>query len=106
MIKRNDIIIIICVILFCALSFVGVFAFRRTPAKVIISEKNEVLYSVSLYSDREIALEHNTIVIRGGKVYMKSADCKNQICVNTPSIQKDSEQIICLPNQVLVEVSE
>ena len=106
MIKKNDIIICVAVALFCVASAVLVFTLRGTPAKVVISENNEILYTVSLYENREIKLSHNTVVIENGHVYVKEADCKNQICVNTPKISKDKEQIVCLPNRVIVEVSE
>ncbi len=106
MIKKNDIIICVFVALFCICAFVGVLALHRTPARVVISQDNDVVYNVSLYENREIVLPHNTVVIKNGRVYMKNADCKNQICVNTPEISSFGQQIICLPNRVIVEVSE
>lgn len=46
----------------------------------------------------------NTVVIEDGYVYMKNANCKDQICVNHKPISKHGEMIICLPNGVFVEV--
>lgn len=106
MIKKNDIIICVLVAIFCIFSAALIFSLRGTPAKVIISQDNTVLHKVSLYENREIKLPHNTVVIENGVVFVSEADCKNQICVNTPKISKDGEQIICLPNRVIVEVSE
>lgn len=46
----------------------------------------------------------NTIVIDNGQVYMEDADCPDQVCVHHKPISKNGETIICLPNQVFVEV--
>lgn len=37
---------------------------------------------------------------------MKSADCKNQHCVLHAPIRYGNEQIVCLPNKVLVEIED
>ncbi len=46
----------------------------------------------------------NTIVIENGQVYMKNANCPDQVCVKHKSISKNGEMIICLPNKVFVEI--
>ncbi|MBO5088098.1 MAG: NusG domain II-containing protein [Lachnospiraceae bacterium] len=46
----------------------------------------------------------NTIVIENGQVYMKNANCPDQVCVKHKSISKHGEMIICLPNKVFVEI--
>lgn len=46
----------------------------------------------------------NQIVIDNGQVYMERADCPDQVCVKHKAISKNGEVIICLPNQVYIEV--
>ncbi len=46
----------------------------------------------------------NQLVIENGVVYMEQADCPDQICVKHKAISKNGEMIICLPNEVYVEV--
>lgn len=48
---------------------------------------------------------YNEVVIKGGKVYMKAANCRDQICVKHKAISKNGESIICLPHGVYVEVA-
>lgn len=46
----------------------------------------------------------NVCVIEDGSVYMKSADCPDQICVKTKAIRTSASSIVCLPNKVVVEI--
>ena len=46
----------------------------------------------------------NTIVIENGTVFMKNANCPDQICVHHKPVFKDGETIICLPHQVFISI--
>ncbi len=46
----------------------------------------------------------NTLVISDGVADMLSADCPDQICVDTKAISAMGETIVCLPHKVVVEV--
>lgn len=46
----------------------------------------------------------NVLVIKDGEVYMEWADCPDQICVKHKAIKRDGESIICLPQEVYVEM--
>ena len=37
---------------------------------------------------------------------MESAGCPDQVCVNHTAIHNKNEMIICLPNEIIVEVTE
>ena len=102
--KRLDIILIIS-LLFAALVLFAVFSYiKRTGERVVIKQNDTVVYRGELSKDGEVSLKHNTVKIENGRVFMKSADCKNQICVKTGKISKSGETIICLPNKVIVEI--
>ncbi len=47
---------------------------------------------------------YNELVIQNGEIYMKEANCRDQICVRHKAISKNGEIIICLPHAVYVEV--
>lgn len=92
-------------LLFSALVLFALFSFvKRTGKRVFIKQNDTVVYSGELSKDGEVSLKHNTVKIENGEVFMKSADCKNQICVKTGKISKSGETIICLPNKVIVEI--
>ena len=65
----------------------------------------------SLSEDQEYRIEledgsYNLLRIQSGKVYMKEADCPDQICVNHRPIQNIGETIVCLPNEIVLKVME
>ncbi|SDE73477.1 NusG domain II-containing protein [Sporomusa acidovorans] len=47
---------------------------------------------------------YNIIEYQGGRVRMKEADCPDQICVQQGWISIPPQQIVCLPNRVVVKV--
>ncbi len=102
--KRNDKILIFGVIAVAFLLAVVISAFLRFENRVEIRQDNKIVYSGSLFTDKTVELSHNTIVIEKGCVNVRSADCKNQICVKHKKIERAGESIICLPNRVIVEI--
>ena len=88
------------VLTFAARSFFLIGAEKSVEIKV----EDTVYYSVSLNDDRVIDLPGNRVIIEDGKVYVKSADCKNQVCVHHAAISHPGETIVCLPNRVVITV--
>ncbi len=106
MITKKDIIICIIVGLICVGCIVGSFVFSGGGSTVTVSVNSEIVYKASLYKNNEITLKNGTVIIENGYVYMRAAACDNQICVNTGKINKVGQQIVCLPNKILIEVSQ
>lgn len=48
---------------------------------------------------------YNNVTISAGTVDVTSADCSNQVCVDTAPISQPGEQIVCLPHGMVVEVA-
>lgn len=79
-------------------------AFLKNGTYVLITKENAETEKYSLYSEKHIVLEGNEIVIENGYVYMKAAICPDKLCVKSGKISKKGEQIICLPNRVIVRI--
>lgn len=47
---------------------------------------------------------YNLLVISESRVFMESADCRDQICVHHRPITGGGESIICLPHKLVVEI--
>lgn len=104
MIKKTDIILFVS-LLVAALLLFGVGVLCRQDAKIaVITENGIEVCRLSLEKDTEVSLSHNTVKIENGRVFVKEADCDNQLCVKTQPISKTGEIIVCLPNKVTVEV--
>lgn len=106
-IKKGDIIIIIFVLFFAGTAYALTLSQGQGEYVHITANGETVRYP--LKEDRIIELStgkegYNTIVIRNHEVYMENASCQDQICVHHKAISKNRESIICLPNEVYVEV--
>ena len=104
MLKKGDRIIIISVLALVIISSALLFFEKNGGKTVTVKKNNEIIYKGSLYENKVIELEGNTVEIKDGAVTVTQADCKNQICVNHRAITKKSESIVCLPNKVIAEI--
>ena len=47
----------------------------------------------------------NTLSIQNGTVSMTESDCRNQICVQTGPIEAPGQMIVCLPHELIAEIT-
>ena len=59
----------------------------------------EGVYSVPLAEGEE-----NVIAVEGGAVWMQSANCRDQLCVQQGRTRSAGKQIVCLPHRVVVSL--
>lgn len=102
--KKGDFIIAVSVIALAAASCAVFLLPKKSGGTVVISVDSRMVYKNSLYVNNTVELEDNTVEIKDGKVKMRSAGCKNQICVEHKAISRSGESIICLPNKVIAEI--
>lgn len=107
---RNDIILIGSVIILTLIILIAITLMNKTGNEVIIEQNSKQVAVLDLNKDQEYNLYSggkvcNTVVIKDGEAYMIYADCKDKICVNHNKISKNNESIICLPNKVIVTVT-
>lgn len=50
------------------------------------------------------SLGTNVVEVSGGRVRVREADCPNQDCVNQGWIDSSSQQIVCLPHKLYVDI--
>ena len=97
--KKKDIILIATVL---AISLISLAAIKMTQ------KDGKEVYKTSIKKDQiyQIPEENGTNVmqIKDGKVTMKKADCKDQICAEHKAIEKSGETIVCLPHKVVIEI--
>lgn len=60
--------------------------------------------TLRLDRDERIVLDHLTIIVSGGAVWVEDADCKDKICEKTGKISKEGQSIVCLPNRVIIRI--
>ncbi len=57
-----------------------------------------------LSSSTVIELEHLTVHIEGGAVWVTDADCPDKTCVAVGKIDRAGQSIVCLPSGVVVTI--
>lgn len=106
-INKSDIILAAIVVAVAALAFFLHSILGDKGANAITIKVDGKIQGVySLLEDQEIMINDGTniLVIKNGKADMVEADCPDKLCVNQKAVSKNHENIICLPNKVVVEV--
>lgn len=105
--------ILIGVIIAAALAvFVGISLYsagstREAEAVVLLDGEEYGRYPLS--QDTKVKIElpdgsYNLLEIKDGKADMIEATCPDKICVKHRSVSKRGESLVCLPNQVVVQI--
>ena len=99
--KKKD-FILIGVLLVIALIGLGVTQFLQ-------HQTGEIYGTYPLDQSRTIEINdakgYNKVVIENGSVHMADADCPDQYCVQHAAIHAGHETIICLPHELVVEIT-
>lgn len=121
--KKNDLILIGIVLIIAAVFFLG---YRLTVGKgdggtVLITMASKEYACLNLDEDGTYIIKanqqlkkidsnnmpeapYNVLTIKEKTVYMTEASCPDLLCVHQAKISKTGEQIVCLPNKVVVEI--
>jgi hypothetical protein len=108
--KRNDIILLCGILLLAAVLFVclGRRDGTEAGAVVVVSVKGEEYGRYVLTKNQKIEitgpLGSNYLRIEAGMVWMEEAVCPDHYCIRQGKTAKAGEQIICLPNGIVVEI--
>lgn len=105
--KKKDILLILLIILVAAGAWILHEALKDAGTGVAVIRVNGAIEGTyPLSEDREISINNgsNILQIKNGKAKMIEADCPDQICVHQKAVSANHENIICLPNKVIVEI--
>lgn len=105
--KRNDLILIFGIICIAAFAYLMHEKMQDAGKGVVIIKvdgEEQGTYRLSEVQTIEINGGTNILQIKDGKADMTEADCPDKLCVHQKAVSKNGESIICLPNQVVVEV--
>lgn len=110
MIKKNDMILIGVILLICMLAFAFMLFSRKEGSKLIVFVNGQEYKIFSLNEATEFTVRQddgsfNTFVIENGKVDMTAASCPDKLCVKDRNIHYNNETIVCLPNNVVLQIS-
>lgn len=101
--KLGDILIVALIV---------ITAFFMIPKKskgctAVLEISGDTIKIFNLSKDTEYTFENeykSTIVVKDGKISVKSSNCPDNTCVHSGTISHNGELICCLPNQMLIRI--
>lgn len=103
--KKYDLFLILIPLL--AASVIFFFSRKSSGDTAVIYVDDELYAEIPLSQDKEIDIfGKNTVSVKDGEVFMKTAACPDKICVSHPPIKNSGSDIVCLPNKVVVKIKE
>ena len=105
---KNDLVFIAVLLVLTLVAALALILFRSVGDTVIVTVDGQTWGEYPLSEDREIEIRkgeaYNILIIKDGKAYVARASCPDGICAAHRPIGHDGQSIICLPNQVVIEV--
>ena len=86
--------------------------YQSHGSTIVITRDGELYGKYNLSQDQTIAIENtdhqvtNTLQIRDGEAKMIGADCPDKLCMHQKAISVSKENIVCLPNRIVVTVED
>ncbi len=105
----GDLLVIAAVCLLALLMFlIPVFANRSASYVRVTTEFGETSFLISLDGDFSRTIESAgyalTVTVSNGTVCVSDSTCSDRVCVNSGTISRGGEVIICAPAGVTVEI--
>ena len=109
---KNDLLFIGVLLLACGLVLAGFRLMNHTAgSSVVVTRNGETILTCPLSADRRIPIEDsggkitNVLEIKNGRAKMVEADCPDGLCLHQKALSIKNENIVCLPNRVVVTVT-
>ncbi len=98
-------------VLAAALLSLGLFWLLRpsgdVPLVAVVTVDTDEFCRLPLDTDATVSLPTgHVVVVKDRKVSVTSAPCPDQICVNTSAVGAVGGSIVCLPERVIITVTE
>jgi hypothetical protein len=77
--------------------------------RVLIYQHGELIHTLPLDQDQSLRIEgahglYNLVTIQDGEVWVSEASCPDQVCVRHGPTHDTADPIVCLPNELVVQV--
>ena len=98
-----DIFVLLLVLALVATALYMVLAPSKGQTAEVFLDGEKVM-TIRLDQDKVIPLDHLTIHVEKGALWVEDADCPDKICEKTGRISKKGQSIVCLPNRVVIKI--
>ncbi|KPJ84637.1 MAG: hypothetical protein AMS17_16050 [Spirochaetes bacterium DG_61] len=104
--KVGDVLIILVAVALVVFLFSRYFIGKASDELLLITGK----YSQESYPlDRDAVIEVRgplgitRVVIQGGEAWIEESPCREKICMKMGKVKRTGDQVVCIPNGVVVE---
>lgn len=105
---KNDILLVLAVLILGGVFLVYTEFFRPEGGDVIVSVDGVEQYALPLSENNFVVIgdeeNYNVLVISGGEAYIEEASCPDNICVKSGKVSLEGQTIVCLPNKVAISI--
>ena len=107
---RRDAVLLAILFAVGALLFFVLRINRAEGGTVVVRVSGEQYGCYDLHTDQDIEISGkdggiNLLQIRDRKASITQASCPDLLCVHQGAVSRQGESIICLPNEVVVEIT-
>lgn len=108
--KKEIVILAIVVVALAAVLLMMNIIGSKGGRKLVITIDGQTYKTIALtdQTNMHFTIEtpdgYNEVVIANGVVDVVSADCRNQVCVDTHPASKAFDKIVCLPHKLILEI--
>ncbi len=108
--KRNDAVLAMILIVLAIVFGGGYYWMHRAPALwAEIKVNGELVKTLDLSKNQEVTIPgagggENRLAVENGTIWCVEASCPDKVCVHQGKQSRDGEQIVCLPNRMVVKV--
>lgn len=95
---------IVIAVMIAAIAVSLALVYSKKPSTVRITAP-DFEREYDLNASTVIELEHLTVHIEGGEVWVTDADCPDKTCVAVGRISRAGQSIVCLPSGVVVTIT-
>jgi len=100
----NDILLVVLLLLISAFPLFYFYQDNNAEKRLVVTHLEKKEY-YSLSKDSDFTVNNVNFRIENKTVRVISANCPEQVCVNTGAISKSGSSIICAYNRVLAEIT-
>ena len=82
---------------------------KEAGGTAVVRVGGSVTASYALAEDRTVTIEGknggtNVLVIENGTAHLSEASCPDKLCVHQGTVSRQGQTIVCLPNEVVIEI--
>lgn len=107
--RKGDVLALLAILLLAGGTALFFLLGTGTKSYCVIRQSRAIIKVLPMDEDADWTVGgayENTVTIRQGRVWVSQSSCPNQACKKMGERTRAGQTIVCLPNQVVIEVRQ